>query len=102
MISNIKDTLVVGLLMIAVYLLSKMPLRARIAGLFTKARNSWEPMLLVSAIVTRCFSTTKINWSFWVGRLMKRSLGAEALFWSQSKTMTDGSLSSVTGVRDGF
>ena len=60
MISNIKDTLVVSLLMIA----SLSFVESAIAGPFTKARNSWEPMRPVSAIVTRCFSTTKINWSF--------------------------------------
>ena len=60
MISNIKDTLVVSLLMIA----SLSFVENAIAGLFTKARNSWEPMRPVSAILTRCFSTTKINWSF--------------------------------------
>jgi len=79
-----------------------MLLRDRIAGVFIKARNSLGPMLRVSAIVARCFSTTNINCSFWVGRLPKQSRGAGALFWSQSKAMIDGSLSSVIGVSDGF
>ena len=40
MISNIKDTLVGSLLMIASLSVVEMLLRVRIAGLFTKARNS--------------------------------------------------------------
>ena len=101
MISNIKDTLVVSLLMIA----SLSFVENAIAGPYSGAVYQGEEFLgtyAVSAIVTRCFSTTKINWSFWVGRLTKRSRGAGALFWSQSKTMTGGSLSSVIGVSDGF
>ena len=64
MISNIKDTLVASLLMIASLSFVENAIAGPYGGLFTKARNSWEPMRPVSAIVTRCFSTTKINWSF--------------------------------------
>ena len=40
MISNIKDTLVVSLLMIASLSFVESAIAGRIAGLFTKARNS--------------------------------------------------------------
>ena len=102
MISNIKDTLVVSLLMIP----SLSFVENAIAGPYSGAVYQGEEFLgTYAAGIGDCHAVLQhhqnqlelLGWQ--VNEAESRNW---ALFWSQSKTMTDGSLSSVIGVSDGF